>query len=334
MSCMYVAEQGSKIINENGKFIVECKDGMRRIIPEATLESIVIFGNSVLTLPAQKKCLSNGIDVSLFGRRGHYFGRMVSTGHVNVRRFKNQVYISDNEKEKLKFAKLILDAKIHNQIVVAKRYLRYSVMKFDEEVKQMNYYRKKLQNVESISEAIGYEGYVARIYFSILSAIVNPDFKFKGRNRRPPKDPFNSMLSLGYTILFYTIYSELESRGINPYIGYIHRIKENHPALVSDLLEEWRAVIVDSTVLNLIQGNEIRVNQFIKHEENEGVFLTDEAMKIFISKLERKMRSNMNYLEYIDKRTSFRRAIWWQIKSLAKCIDENDLSNYHPLRIK
>ena len=160
------------------------------------------------------------------------------------------------------------------------------------------------------------------------------DFKFSGRSKRPPRDAFNSLLSLGYTIVFYEIYAELENQNIHPYISFVHSLKEHHPAMVSDLLEEWRAIIVDSTVMSLIQGHEIQIDMFTRDEETGGVLISNQGIRILVHKLEAKMSSQMNYLEYLEHPTSFRRGIWWQVKMLAHGIENGDISVYKPICIR
>lgn len=334
MSCLYVTEQGAKVNVGQGSFIVECKDGSRRMIPQETLESIMILGNTSMTTACMKECMQRGIKVTFLSSNGRYFGRLESTSHTNAMRLKNQVYLSDNFDFTLQFARLIQQAKVQNQLVLLKRYNRIQNIDLQEEYKQMQICRQKMAAVQTIEAIMGYEGIAARMYFQGISKLIEPDFKFQGRNRRPPKDAFNSMISLGYTILFYEIYAELESRSINPYIGFIHKIKEHHPALVSDLLEEWRAVIVDATVLSMIQGHEISIEEFQKDEETGAVLIAKSGIRKFIRKLEQKMMSNMNYLSYLEHPISFRRAIWWQVKNLAKCVDEQSVEYYQPLKIR
>ena len=335
MSCLYVTEQGAEIRENGGRIMVVCKDGSERSLPIETLESIMLFGGITLTAKAQQKCLEKGISVTLLSNKGYYFGRLVSTSHVNTIRLKKQINLTDNENECLKLARKIQKAKIHNQIVLAKRYTRNADKDdYKEQIHSMEIAEKKIDSAVSVEQVIGYEGTAARTYFSILSDIISEDFKFNGRNRRPPKDPFNSMLSLGYTILLYEIYAEVEARSLDPYFGFIHQLKENHPALASDLLEEWRAVIVDSTVLSLIQGNEIHVEDFNKDPDTGAVVLNHKALSVFIRKLENKMRSGMNYLSYLDNPTTFRRAIWWQVQTFAVCIDNENFDNYRPVRIR
>lgn len=334
MACLYVMEYGTRIGLGQGTIDVVGKDDSKRMVPIATLESIVIFGNITMSGPCMKECLKRGINVTFLSNRGTYFGRLVSTSHGNPTRLQRQVYLHDDANFTLQFTKKILESKIHNQLIVLRRYGRRRDENLDAEIKQLLICKRSVLKATTIEMAMGYEGNAARYYFQALSKLIKPEFKFSGRNRRPPKDPFNSMISLGYTIIFYEIFAELENRNINPYIGFMHQLKDNHPALVSDLLEEWRAVLVDSTVLSLIQGNEIGIDEFEKDEETGGIIIKNSGVKKLVQKLEQKMRMNMNYLPYLDHPVSFRRAIWWQVMNLAKCIDKQSLDCYDPIRIR
>lgn len=185
----------------------------------------------------------------------------------------------------------------------------------------------------SVQELIGYEGMAARIYFEALSLLIREEFAFQGRNRQPPRDPFNSLLSLGYTLLLYEIYGVLESAGLNPYGGFIHSDRAKHPTLASDLMEEWRAVIVDSVVFSLIQGKEIAADQFVTNEETGGVYLKTDGMKIFIEKMEKKFRSETGYLDS-SYRMSYRQALKHQVNRLVLAIEREEPEVYVPIRIK
>mgnify|MGYP000162742960 FL=1 len=223
MSCLYITENGSKVSTRGGHFIVECQDGSERLVPKETLESMVIFGNVYLTVPCIKECMERGISVSMFSTKGKYFGRIESTSHINAKRLKHQVYLSDKEEKRVQFSKKIIMNKIHNQRVLLSRYARSSEKDIDEYIRAMKIHEKKISQCDSIEQIMGYEGNAARQYFKALSEMVKDDFKFSGRNKRPPKDAFNSMISLGYTILMYEIMGEIENRGISPYIGFMHK---------------------------------------------------------------------------------------------------------------
>ncbi len=332
MSCLYVNEQGATIGIDAGRVYVKYKGGMEKYIPVATLEAITIFGNVSITSACIAECLKRGISVDYFSTNGSYYGKLVSTRHTNVFRLKQQISRFEDESFSLQLAKKIIKAKVSNQIVVAKRYCKNS-LESEKEITNMKLLKAKIDFSESISQLMGYEGNAAKSYFSALSNIINPNFSFNGRNRQPPKDKFNSMISLGYTLLMYDIYNEIENHFLNPYVGFMHADSERHPTLASDLMEEWRAILIDSMVLSLIQGNEILPEHFINGEDG-GVYLTRDGMKIFIKKFETKMKVETNYLSYVDYRTSFRRALSLQTGQIVKCIEENSTDYYEPVYIR
>ncbi len=334
MSALYITDYGAKLSITKGKLIVEQKDGTKREVAQETLDSIMILGNVNVTSSCLRECLSKGVRLTFLSKGGRYFGKLSSTQHANAERIKKQVYASDNSEFCLKFAQKIQAAKVHNQRVILKRYLRTYPGNVEEELKQLMICEKKIEQAKSLEVLMGYEGTAARNYFKALSEIIHEDFKFNGRSKQPPKDAFNSMLSFAYTLAFYEIYAELEQRCIDPYIGFVHQIKYSHPALVSDLLEEWRAVLVDSTMMSLVQGAEIKITEFEKEEESGAVHISEAGLKLIIKKMEQKMNMEMNYLPYLEKPTSFRQAIWWQVRNLARCIDEGNPDFYIPLKVR
>lgn len=127
---------------------------------------------------------------------------------------------------------------------------------------------------------------------------------------------------------------KIEGKGLNPYFGFMHADREKHPTLASDLMEEWRAIIVDSVVMSLVNGNEISKEHFQTYEDSKGIFINNEGVKLFIQKLEKKFTTNTNYLSYIDYPVSFRRAIELQVNQLAKTLEKEDLSLYDPIFIR
>ena len=130
------------------------------------------------------------------------------------------------------------------------------------------------------------------------------------------------------------IYEVVEEKGLNPYFGFMHRDGENHPTLVSDLMEEWRAVLIDSTAMSLINGKEILRSNFYTDYENPGVFIDKDGLNIFISKLEMKLKTSVKYLKYVDYAVSFRRAIALQVMSLVKAIESQNPDEYEPIVIR
>lgn len=333
MSLLYVNENGALIGIEGNKCVAKYKDGMKTFIPIESLEGITIMGQSQVTTKCMEECMMRGIPVTYFSKGGRYFGRLISTGHVNVERQRKQSALYDTDFA-VELGKKILSAKVKNQSVVLRRYEKSKHKNLDEEQQMMSICRNRILSSEKITEMIGFEGQAAKSYFQGLSKCIDEEFKFQGRSRRPPKDEFNSMISFGYSLLLNEVYCKIEMKGLNPYFGFIHRDAEKHPTLASDLMEEWRAVIVDATVMSLINGYEIKKEHFQTDLDQPGCYLTREGLKIFLNKLERKFRTEVRYLKYTDSAVSFRRAILLQMDRLAKAIGEGDASIYEPIIIR
>lgn len=327
-----MTDSGTQVGFKENYVYVTTRDGETKV-PVETLESISIFGRSQITTQCVQECLGRGIPISYYSRGGRYFGRLQSTGHVNVRRQRLQAQLLDKELG-IAIAKKIVESKIHNQIVVMKRYGKSRNVEVEDSAKQMKIMSNHLESAHTIEQIMGYEGNAARIYFSEIGKLVEERFRFQKRTKRPPLDPFNSMLSLGYSLLMNELYGKIESKGLNPYFGLLHQDHEKHPTLASDLMEEWRAVIVDSLVLSLVNGHEIGIEHFSKERDRPGIFLTDDGMKIFLNKMEGKLRQEQHYLKYVEYNVSFRRGIELQVMSLVRAIEANDPDEYQPIRIR
>jgi CRISPR-associated protein Cas1 len=332
VSRLYVNEPAAQISYAEHRVTIKYKDGLLRSLPVETVEGISVFGGVQVSSQCIAECLRRGIDLQYYSSRGAYFGRLSSTGHVNTYRQKRQAFLSEDEDFRLRFSKRLIAAKINNQMVVVRRYLRSSKAVLDSEMILMRNAEKKAADCETRAELMGFEGSAAKAYYSALGKLVDPSFRFSGRSRRPPRDPFNSMLSLCYTILMYAVYSGLEAKGLNPYFGFLHEDREKHPALAGDLMEEWRAPIADSVVMSLVNGHEIAPANFTTPEG--GVFLDKAGMKILIGKLERKFMDKQSYLSYVKYPVTFRHAIDMQANELAKAIEAGDIERYSPIWIR
>jgi len=191
-----------------------------------------------------------------------------------------------------------------------------------------------IKRVGTKEELMGNEGMAARYYFDGLSALVEPEFLFSGRSKQPPKDAFNSLLSFAYTLLLYDIYTAAVNRGLHPYAGFFHSDKRGHPALCSDLMEEWRAVLADSLALYVTSRGIIKKEHFQEPDHDGGIYLNGDASKTYIGEYEKKVRTQSQYLAYADFPVSFRRAIEMQCQRLAKAIEEGDPEIYQPVVIR
>jgi CRISPR-associated protein Cas1 len=335
MSYLYITEPGTKIQIKDRQIIAEKTDGLKIMLPIEKLESLIIIGNSWMNAGCAVELLERGIPVTYLSSRGRFFGRLESTRHINIERQREQFRCGDDEKFRLSMAVKFISGKIHNQIVILRRFSRTrDKYKTEEIVDFMKKIKEKIETASSIEQIMGYEGTASRKYFEGLSFLIKREFHFNGRTRMPPKDPFNSLLSFGYTLLLYEAYTAVLNKGLHPYAGIMHKDRQGHPALASDLIEEWRPVIVDSLSFSLLEKRTFKKEDFIENEEKGGVYLNKNQTKRFIKEFERKLRTEARYIESIEGRMSFRRALQHQAGMLVKAIEKRDPSLYNPVKVR
>ena len=262
-------------------------DESEQQIPISLVEWIVIFGRIQISTDAIKECLKWKIPVFFLSKWWYFFGKLDSLEIKNVELLYNHIKASLDQNISSKYAKNILVAKIHNSKTMLQRWNRfYSGWEIDNEdiYKKLDELQSKILSASSLEEIRGYEWVSARLYFEWFAKFIKKPFVFEWRNRRPPKDPVNSMLSLGYTLLAQTIQMILNIQWIETQIGFLHQPKDLKTLLVLDIMEMYRAWIVDDMVIRLINKWKIKLDHFLVDESNEKrpVNLLDDGLKIFI----------------------------------------------------
>ncbi|NLU50145.1 MAG: CRISPR-associated endonuclease Cas1 [Syntrophomonadaceae bacterium] len=331
---LYLNEAGSVLRKTGGYYVVITADNKKRDIPAEKLEAVVVFSGANVTTPCLMSLLRQGVTVTFLSSKGGLFGRAESTAHFNIERHRSQFRAGENPGFCLELARIFIKGKIHNELVVLRRYNRHmNLATVDDAVKRMRLCYTDLDKPKSLNELNGTEGYASRLYFGALSHMVREEFRFKGRTRQPPKDPFNSLLSFGYTLLMYEIYAVLLGKGLHPYLGFLHRVRRGHPALASDLMEEWRPILVDSLVLRLIQGRTLTLDDFELPDVEGGVYLRKDRARVFIEKFQERLNLEHRYLP-TDAPLTFRQAIHYQVGALVKALEESNPRAYQPIMLR
>jgi CRISPR-associated protein Cas1 len=336
LSFLYVYERGAKIGVQNNCVVVESeKDNLKRTLPIEGVENVVIFGDATLSTSSVRHFMERDINLTWLSSKGKFYGRLESTRNVDIYRQRRQFACGEDEAFCLALSKNIVAAKVKNQITILRRYQRNrpdaSVQK---NVEAMSKLLPVMGKCKSKNELMGYEGIAARNYYQGLGALVDEEFLFSGRSKQPPRDPFNSLLSFAYTLLMYDVYTAAVNRGLNPYASFLHSIRRGHPALCSDLMEEWRAILADSLALYVTNKGIIKYKDFEKVSPEGGVYLVGVASKTYIAEYEKKVRTRSQYINYVDYKVSFRRGIEMQCQRLARAIEEGDPSIYQPVVIR
>ena len=332
MCDVYLMTQGTRAGIASNQMVVTRNDKEISRIPFQTIDTISVYGNVQLTTQLIGHCLNQNVPVSFFSGAGFYKGELQSQDQINVELQRHQTEIYNNSALCLAFAKRIIDAKIHNQRILLRRYSGYCPEEAEKGINELKTLLRKMKDSDSLEKVMGYEGLAARVYFGTLGKLVVPELGFNGRSKRPPRDPFNALISLGYTLLHNEIGAKISASGIYPYFGIMHKDRSGHKALASDLTEEWRPIIADSLAMSLINGKELHRADFVWNED--GVFLKQYAMKEYIEKYRERMDKEYIYLNDDRDKENVHALIKKQTNGIVQMLRKGDIECYQPVKIR
>lgn len=304
-------------------------------IPLHNLEGIVCFGYKGVSPALMGACAEKGIGLCFLTQHGRFLARVNGPVSGNVLLRETQYFRAADEMQSLAIAKSFLLGKIYNGRWCLERVKRDHAMRIDQEkinkaIGQMLQSLKDLEDAGSRSELMGIEGIAAKAYFGEFSQMIlrNEDvFVFDGRNRRPPLDPVNAMLSFAYTLLGNEIAGALEAVGLDPTVGYLHTVRPGRASLALDLLEELRAPLADRYVVTQINLGTFTGKDFQK-KENGAIFMTDEARKRFLSAWQKRKQETIVH-PYLKEKIQWGIVAYAQAMLLSRFL-RGDIDAYPP----
>lgn len=330
MTTLYVTDQGAYLSIQNNQFQVFHQRELRIKVPANRVSHIVLFGCCNLSHGAVSCALRRRIPVLYLSQKGRYFGRLQTDGHAKVEYLIRQVECSLNPEFTRRQAEAIVWAKLHNSRALLLKLNRRRPSKIAlQSLESIAELMDKLPYAESMDALRGYEGKAATLYFQALGSLFTGSFAFEKRTKRPPTDPINSLMSLGYTLLSQNVSSFIELMGLHTHYGNLHVPRDNHPALVSDLMEEFRAQLVDSLVSYLVNSKILMPEDFTLPDERGGVFLQPHALKKFLKHWEEKLQSELTH-PYTGYKVSFRRCLELQVREYVACL-MGEVDTYRPM---
>lgn len=325
MSTLYLTQPDAVLSKDYEAFQVALKqeDGSwkKRKVPAQTVEQVILMGNPQVTGDAFVYALQLGMPVHYLSSFGKYLGSALPSHSRNGQLRLAQYQLYQDPVRRLELVKAIVIAKIHNQYNVLYRHNQK-----DNPLKE----RKSLvKSQETIDQVRGVEGLAAREYFACWQSMVGNQWTFNGRNRRPPTDPINSLMSFAYALLQGQVMASVHIAGLDPYIGYLHEVHHGQPAMVLDLMEEFRALIADNLVLSVLNNRKIQPQDFT---DSLGAYLLKEnPRKIFLQAFDQKMNDEFQHPVF-EYRCTYRRAIKLQAGLLARHLQEG--IPYKPLTLR
>ena len=331
---LYLMEHGNVLGKESERLVVRHKGNVIREIPAIKVDQVMVFGNSQITTQAMQFCLQEKIPVFLLSGRGRFYGVIDAFDTDPVLLHRDQFARSNDEAFSLALARSFVQGKIANcRLIFSRLSRKREAPALQQAAIEIKAVLGRLDSAETLDQLRGFEGNAARIYFGAIAKTVDPAWGFNKRIRQPPTDPVNSLLSYGYTILFYNLYALLRARGLNPHVGHLHPLRSGHPALVSDLMEEFRAIVVDAVILNLLFNKKLSPDDFTL-PENPGAacLLKAEARKKFITALEAKLNAPIRH-PVSGLQLDYRRCMEHQVQHLAAVIRGREES-YIPMVLR
>jgi len=321
---LVVQKPGSQVGQRGGEFVVTVQGDVVRKLPLHQVRAVYLYGAVQLTAQAAESCLENGVDVAYFAASGRFLGLLRGLPASGVDARLGQMKLFSEPFFRLKLAKETIRAKIHNQRVMLMRNGDVP----DRVLRLLAEARDAAADTRDLGELLGCEGAAASLYFEqFASMLKGPEWKFDftGRNRRPPRDPVNALLSLGYSILAKELAGVCHAVGLDPFLGFMHQPRYGRPALALDLMEEFRPLIADSVAVSLVNRGEIDPGDFIKSAA--GTFLNEQGRRRFWEAWFRRMDTEVSHPEFGYK-MSYRRMLEVQARQLWRVV-RGDAPVYH-----
>ena len=329
MAILYITQQGAMLHKSGNQIIVKKDREVLQEIPIVQLDEVVIFGNGHITTPTMGYLLSKNIPVSFLSSQGKYKGKLQPPYAKDTLIRQRQYAVAAEPSQCLELAKCFVRGKLTNAIRFCQRQ-RTQNDAVKSAIGSTRQTLEKLEGAKNLESLLGYEGAGAAAHYQAFRQFLAHDWGFTTRQFRPPPDPINAMLSLGYTLLHNHVYAFTNVVGLDPYCGYFHQPRHGHAALASDLMEEFRQIIVDGYVLSLVNNNRIKPKDFEK--TNNGIRFTKETLDRFLAGYYGRMQRTFQHPTRNEK-TTYLRCIELQVRHLARVIRGKE-AVYKPFLIR
>lgn len=336
LNTIYVTTEGAALRKDGENLVAEIEGVERSRVPLHMLSAVVVFGAIHASPPLMAALAAAGITLTFLDRNGRFQARLEGPVSGNILLRRTQYRVCDQPEE---VVRSLLIGKIANQRAVLMRSLRdYAEDYAPEDRSKVEDVTERLARIlrrvelsdTTLDQLRGSEGEAANLYFSVFDTLIrSPDAEMRWtvRSRRPPLDPVNALLSFLYTLLTHDCRSALESVGLDPSAGFLHRDRPGRPSLALDLMEELRPVLADRLALSLINRRQLRARDFEK-QEGGAVLMSDEARKIVLTAWQERKREERLH-PFLEEKAPLGLAPYLQAQMLARHL-RGDLDAYPP----
>jgi len=335
LNTIFVTTQGAYLSKEGETVVVKADGEIKLRVPVHTIGGIVCFGNVSCSPYLMGFCAENDVAISFLSEHGRFLAKVQGPVSGNVLLRREQYRRADDQKFSAEVTKFILTGKLTNCRTVLQRALRDHSDKIEEQevrtaVMRLNHLMESLNKDQPLDVLRGIEGDAAHIYFSVFDHLIvaqKESFHFNERTRRPPMDNVNCLLSFIYTLLMHDVRGALESVGLDPAVGFLHRDRPGRPGLALDLMEEFRPYIADRLTLSLINLQQVQDKGFKKTESGAVVMNDDTRKTVLVSYQERK-REEITH-PFLDEKVMIGMLFHIQAMLMARYL-RGDMDGYPP----
>ena len=335
LNTLFITSEDAYLALENENVVVYRDEGKAAQYPLQVLESILSFSYKGASPALMGECVNRGIGLSFLTPSGRLLARAAGESRGNVLLRKAQYRISDDSAQSCVVARNMIFGKMFNSRWVLERTLRDHALRVNEArlreaSAHLQAQLQPLLAVESLDTLRGLEGEASACYFGVWDELIlnqREDFRFEGRNRRPPMDRVNAALSMTYTLLTHDCAAALESVGLDAYVGFMHRDRPGRASLALDLMEELRAPLADRLVLTLINTRALQ-RQHFRTQSGGAVLLTDEGRKTLLNAWQTRKREEITH-PFLKEKLAWGLVPYVQALLLARHL-RGDLEGYPP----
>ena len=300
MSVVYMTKDAGSIHQEGGRLIIKENGTFLAGMPIKNVEGIVVTSNASISSKVIHSLLKQGSYIVFTDWQGRYEG-ILCASRSNLKRVNMQMKACSDDALVLQMAKYILQHKISNQIFILNLFAKYrKSIKLKDAAKRLKVHLEQLALAAECNEARGFEGICAKEYFSMYGEIIDKkEFKWKGRNRQPSRDPVNALLNYSYAFLEREVRLIALGTGLDERYGFLHTNNGRKDSLIFDLMELFRQSVSDRLVLNCLSRKTIKKEDF--HMEGDTCLLTDAGKRKWIESYEKWMQSDEHGRSYLEK---------------------------------
>jgi CRISPR-associated protein Cas1 len=299
------------------------------------VDQVVLFGNVQLTSQAAAMLLAAEVDVVFLSQQGKFRGRLVHTGSKFAKLRHLQLQKMSETVMALAIARQVVVGKLHNQRALLQGRLAEaaSVLQVQQASRGVGQMLEQAKTARSLDSLRGYEGKAGADYWGAFRLLLQVDLGFKGREYYPPPDPVNGLLSFGYSLLLKDVTAAVQLVGLDPYMGFFHTIDYGRPSLALDMMEEFRPVLVDPAVLDIVNQGQITAADFERTgNPQQPVRLTETVTNRLIQLYEKQLGASVGHSD-AGGQTTHRRVIELQVRRVAKVV-LGESKGYQPFTVK